>query len=235
MRRMVYRIGRRIAAGTAASLCLAACAAPCLQAEEASGYYDEYGNWVQDAWSGENPDPYAAGDFYADGDPYADAEQTEQAAAMTGTYSVDSGWVVDSVSSTEDKTVYKQEGCVDLDYTSTISCSYLDTNYSVLEYEQLRDMLTNNLLYNNVNAQISTSASYTQAKDYLYIVIVDDTSQEYKDIYHYVVGDYRCFCVEVHQNRAEADAAAAEGRMTPQEVGQSTAEGFTWSMTDTLY
>ena len=158
-----------------------------------------------------------------------DAAQ-DVSSALTGTYSVEAGWTVDSAASTEEKTVYKQDANVGMENTSTITCSYMDTNYSVLEYEQLRDMLTNNLLYANVNAQISTSAVYTQTKDYLYIVIVDDSALDYKDVYHYVVGDYRCFCVEVREYRAEADQAVADGVKTPHEVGQTTAEEFTWGV-----
>lgn len=148
---------------------------------------------------------------------------------MTGTYAAAEGWIEDEEVSTEEKTVYVQALAADADETSTITCSYIDTNYSVLEYEQLRDMLTNNLFYSNVNAQISTSAVYTLSKDYLYILIVDDSAKEYRDIYHYVVGDYRCFSVEVREYRAEAEAAKQLEEDTPQEAGQKIAEEFTWN------
>ena len=148
---------------------------------------------------------------------------------MTGTYTAAEGWIEDEEASTEEKTVYVQASAADADETSTITCSYIDTNYSVLEYEQLRDMLTNNLFYSNVNAQISTSAVYTLSKDYLYILIVDDSAKEYRDIYHYVVGDYRCFSVEVREYRAEAEAAKLLEEDTPQEAGQKIAEEFTWN------
>lgn len=218
MERIVRRFGKRITAGIMTAVCLAVCTGV-LQAEEPSGYYDEAGNWVQDplaegALAGEELQPGADG-------------QTE-AQALTGTYSVGAGWTEDTAAGRDGKTVYKQDACVGMDATSTISCGYMDTNYSVQEYEQLRDMLTNNLLYENVNAQISTSASYTQSKDYLYIIIVDDSAQDYRDIYNYVVGDYRCFCVEVREYRSEAEQAAAAGQKTPQETGQATAEAFTW-------
>lgn len=152
----------------------------------------------------------------------------ESGAPLTGTYTVEDGWSEDIEASDEEMQVYKQTSFGDQENTSTITCSYLDTNYSVLEYEQLRDMLTNNLVYNNVNAQISTSAVYTKEKDCLYIVIVDDSAQEYREIYHYVVGDYRCFCVEVREYRTEAEAAKAQEIKTPQEVGQKMAEEFVW-------
>lgn len=152
----------------------------------------------------------------------------EAGAPLTGTYTVVDGWSEDIEASDEEMQVYKQTSLVDQEDTSTITCSYLDTNYSVLEYEQLRDMLTNNLVYNNVDAQISTSAVYTKEKDCLYIVIVDDSAQEYREIYHYVVGDYRCFCVEVREYRAEAEAAKAQEIKTPQEAGQKMAEEFVW-------
>lgn len=154
------------------------------------------------------------------------ADETE--ASLTGTYSVADGWTEDTDASDDSKKVYKQTEQKDLEDTSTITCSYLDTNYSVLEYEQLRDMLTNNLLYSNVDAQISTSAVYTKEKDCLYIVIVDDSVQDYRDIYHYVVGDYRCFCVEVREYRAEAEQAKAQEQKTPQEVGMQMAQEFVW-------
>ena len=78
--------------------------------------------------------------------------------AMTGSYSVDSDWVRIEQKSDTEKDVYRQEASKDVEETSEITCSYLDTNYSVAEYEQLRDMLTNNLMYSDVNAQISTSS-----------------------------------------------------------------------------
>lgn len=165
------------------------------------------------------------------------AEETEMAAEVsaessgsgTGTYSMEAGWSTDDAACTQDCTVYKQDAYIGQEGTSTITCSYLDTNYSVFEYEQLRDMLTNNLLYSNVNAQISASAVYTDAKDYLYILLVDDASQDYRNIYCYVVGDYRCFCVEVQEYRQEAENLQTQGLSTPQEVGQSTAEKFVWN------
>lgn len=244
MRRTVHTISKRTLAKPAAALCLAICLSgcmgSCLQAEE-SGYFDESGNWVQESYSEEsaaenagfeNLDALAA--LTGDGADAAMADGSgavqDGSAALTGTYSVEAGWSVDDAASTTERTVYKQDAYVGVENTSTITCSYMDTNYSVLEYEQLRDMLTNNLLYANVNAQISTSAVYTQTKDYLYIVIVDDSALEYKDVYHYVVGDYRCFCVEVREYRAEADQAVANGVKTPHEVGQKTAEEFTWGV-----
>ncbi len=153
---------------------------------------------------------------------------TVSSAPLTGTYTVADGWTEDSEASTDEETVYKMSSLIGQTDTSTITCSYMDTNYSVLEYEQLRDMLTNSLVYSNVNAQISTSAVYTKEKDCLYIVIVDDSAQEYRDIYHYVVGDYRCFCVEVREYRAEAEQAKAQDQKTPQEAGQKMAEEFVW-------
>lgn len=161
-------------------------------------------------------------------DPALEVSVQESSEPLTGTYTIEDGWVLDEQESTTEQESYKQDTMLDQSETSVITCSYLNTNYSVMEYEQLRDMLTNNLLYNNINAQISTSAAYTTDKDYLYILIVDDSSQNYRSIYHYVVGDYRCFLVEVKEYRAEAEAAKAEERKTPQEVGQTAAEEFVW-------
>lgn len=191
-----------------------------VQAEEAYGYYDEYGNWISEE----------SQSFDAGAEGAGLVEETEAAAEpLTGTYSVGSGWSVDDYASTQEKTVYKQDAMVGMDGTSTITCSYLDTNYSVFEYEQLRDMLTNNLVYSDVNAQISASAVYTNAKDYLYILTSDDSAKEYRDIYYYVVGNYRCFRVEVREYRSEAEQAKAQGQSTPQEAGQSVAGDFTWN------
>lgn len=163
----------------------------------------------------------------------AEAEEittvSSDASVSEGTYTVPEEWTEDEEASTEEKTVYVQSAYTKAENTSTISISYVDTNYSVLEYEQLRDMLTNNLFYSNVNAQISTSAVYTLAKDYLYILLVDDSAKDYRDIYHYVVGDYRCFLVEVREMRSEAEAAEAQDRDTPQETAKKIAEEFTWN------
>lgn len=170
-----------------------------------------------------------AGDLLEESAEEAEEAAEETAAVLTGTYSVESGWSADSSVSTQDQTVYKQDAYLGVEGTSTITCSYIDTNYSVFEYEQLRDMLTNNLLYSNVNGQISTSAVYTDAKDYLYILIVDDTAQDYRNSYCYVVGDYRCFCVDVKEYRSEAEQLQGQDQKTPQEVGQSIAEKFIWN------
>ncbi len=155
-------------------------------------------------------------------------EENASASARMGTYPAPEDWEeVDSLSG-EDSTVYKRSGFGDETETSTITCNYMDTNYRVVEYEQLRDMLTNNLVYSNINAQISSSAVYTKAKDYLYILTVDDSSKDYRDIYYYVVGDMRCFCVTVKEYRSEAEEMKASETSTPQEAGQKTAEEFTW-------
>ena len=197
-------------------------------AAESFGYFDEAGNWVEGV-PGESGDwEMSDVESYEEPSLEMDAQEAEPV-KKTGSYTPAEGWSVDDFASTEDKTVYKQDGYVGTEGTSTIACSYLDTNYSVLEYEQLRDMLTNNLLYSNVNAQISASAVYTNAKDYLYILLVDDTSQDYRNIYCYAVGDYRCFCVEVKEYRAEAEALKSQGVKTPQETGQKIAESFVWN------
>ena len=161
-----------------------------------------------------------------DGEP---EEQTE-AQELTGSWSVDSAWVQTKAEDEEERWTYKQSGAEAEEDTSTIVCSYLDTNYSVLEYEQLRDMLTNNAVYSNADAQISTSAAYTDAKDYLYMLTVEPSGVDYQDIYYYVVGDRRCFCVEVREYQAEADALEAAQKKTPSQTGQDIAMKFTWNM-----
>lgn len=251
MRRIIYNRKKGIAVCTLLALCMAAAPAQLLRAGELGGYED-------DIWIGDTdvyPEPFAENDaayaadsgevqvqpggddvFWTEDEEAMQAadggalqESSSETAAMTGTYTAPDGWSEDTDQSTQERTVYMPDGKGGEEGSSTISCSYLDTNYSVLEYEQLRDMLTNNLLYSNVNAQISTSAAYTKAKDYLYILIVDDSAEDYRDIYHYVVGDYRCFCVEVREYRAEAEQMAAAGQKTPQQAGQGVAEDFVWT------
>ena len=53
---------------------------------------------------------------------------------------------------------------------------------------------------------------------------------DYQDIYYYVVGDRRCFCVEVREYQAEADALEAAQKKTPSQTGQDIAMKFTWNM-----
>ena len=193
-------------------------------AQEAFGYYDENGNWVEEA--AELPiEITEPGEEAVEENAGVEAPAAQQ----TGTYTMADGWSSDGNASTAERSVYKADAFAGADPTSTITCSYLDTNYSVLEYEQLRDMLTNNLLYSNVNAQISTSAVYTDARDYLYILISDDSTQDFRTVYCYVVGDYRCFCVEVKEYRAEAEQLKAQEQKTPQEAGQEAAESFVWN------
>ena len=93
-------------------------------------------------------------------------------------------------------------------------------------------MLTNNAVYSNADAQISTSAAYTDAKDYLYMLTVEPSGVDYRDIYYYVVGDCRCFCVEVREYQAEADALEAAQQKTPSQTGQDIAMKFTWNMVE---
>lgn len=158
------------------------------------------------------------------------AEEVQLVAeADTGVYTVDPDWVLTDSMSAEEKFVYKMSGSEKEEETSTITCSYIDTNYSVMEYEQLREMLTNNLLYGKVDAEISTSAGYTDAKDCLYVLTADDAEEDFREIYYYVVGDHRCFLVEVKEYRAEAEAKKAEGKDTPAEAGEKTAQKFTWN------
>lgn len=147
---------------------------------------------------------------------------------LTGNYSVDSDWIKIQDKSDSEKEVYQKQANQEAEETSEIACSYIDTNYSVAEYEQLRDMLTNNLMYSDVNAQISTSAGYTDAKDYLYTLTADDSDKDYREIYYYVVGDHRCFCVTVREYREEAEQADSPDD-TPQAVGKKTAQQFTWN------
>ena len=151
-------------------------------------------------------------------------------AAMTdGTYTVCEGWSEDADLSTETEKVYKKAENLEMDETSTISCSFIDTNYTAMEYEQLRDMLTNNLIYSSPNAAISVSGTYTDAKDYLYVLVADDSAQNYREIYYYVVGDLECFVAEVKEYRDEATAAQEHMEDTPEAVGAEIARTFTWN------
>ncbi|MCD7762112.1 MAG: hypothetical protein LUI14_02735 [Lachnospiraceae bacterium] len=205
------------------------------QAEEA-GYSDGTGETLwQDVYSGDtgSSDTFAADQagFGASDAGMAAEEYETETEMLPGTYTMEEGWTENELLSSDGVTVYVQDAYADAESpeTSLISCSFLDTNYSRQDYEQLRDMLTNKILYSNVSAQITTSAVYTLAMDYLYIILVDDSSAEYRTIYHYVVGDYQCFCVEVKEYRAEAEQAEAQEADTPQEIGQKIAEGFVWN------
>ena len=156
------------------------------------------------------------------------AEETE-AELVLGTYTVPEGWSEDtSAESTDTRKIYKKQENLGLDTTSTITCSYIATNYSVLEYEQLRDMLTNDMMYSNVNAEISANAAYTDNKDYLYILTTEDASKDYREIFYYVVGDMECFQVQVKEYRTEADSARETSQKTPEETGKEIATKFVW-------
>ncbi|MCD7715595.1 MAG: hypothetical protein LUG56_07025 [Lachnospiraceae bacterium] len=200
-----------------------------VQAEEA-GYSDSTGGAGETFWQEEYSGDAGSADAFWDGAASEEAYETETE-MLPGTYTMEEGWTENDSLSSEDAAVYVEDAYADTESpeTSSISCSFLDTNYSRADYEQLRDMLTNNLLYSNVNAQITTSAVYTLAMDYLYIVLVDDSSEAYRDIYHYVVGDYQCFCVEVIEYRDEAEQDEAQDLDTPREIGQKVAEGFVWN------
>ena len=151
-------------------------------------------------------------------------------ASMTdGTYTVGENWSEDTDLSTETEKVYKKAEMLESDETSTISCSFIDTNYTAMDYEQLRDMLTNNLIYSSPNASISVSATYTDAKDYLYVLVADDSAQNYREIYYYVVGDMECFVAEVKEYREEAQAASENAEDTPEAVGAEIAKTFVWT------
>ncbi len=180
-------------------------------------YWDEvYDDTDPEEGIGTDPDPGM--------DTDTDTDEEEEEGSGSG-YSVPAGWSADGADGSDGGIVYREDAFEN----STITCGYIDTNYSIQEYEQLRDMLTNNLLYEHVNAQISTSAVYTLAKDYLYIILVDDETEPYCDIYNYVVGDYCCFLVHVKEYRSEAEQALSQDLMTPREAGQSIAESFTWT------
>lgn len=147
---------------------------------------------------------------------------------MKGSYSVPEGWKQDFEMSASEKDCYVFSLENGQRSKSTISCTYIDTAYSVLEYEQLREMLMNNLLYSDSAAQITSSAGYTDAKDYLYILIADNSSAEYRDLYYYVVGDYRCFCVTLREYRDEACAFEGATAISPEQSATKLANSFVW-------
>lgn len=155
-------------------------------------------------------------------------EETSAQLLMTGDYKVPEGWSEDSSSDSEITKIYKRSENLELDATSSITCSYIATNYSVFEYEQLRDMLTNDLVYSKVNADISSSCTYTDNKDYLFILTADDASRDYREIFYYVVGDMECFKVEVKEYRAEAKSAKEAQEKSPEDAGKEIAVKFTW-------
>ena len=159
----------------------------------------------------------------------AEEQTVSQSAEEQGTYTVPDGWSEDTSAETETGKVYKYAEKLEEETSSSITCSYMTTNYMIAEYEQLRDMLTNDIVYSRVNAQISTNASYTDNKDYLYILTADDASLDYREIFYYVVGDLRCFCVTVKEYRSEADEARSAQKATPEEAGKKIAAAFTWN------
>lgn len=156
----------------------------------------------------------------------------EQAAAQDleepGQYTVPDGWSEDTSAGTEAEKVYRYSEKLEEEVSSSITCSYMTTNYMTTEYEQLRDMLTNDIVYSRVNAQISTNAAYTDNKDYLYILTADDAALDYREIFYYVVGDLKCFCVTVKEYRGEADESRNAQKSTPEEAGRQIAAAFTW-------
>lgn len=155
-------------------------------------------------------------------------EETSAQMIVTGTYQVPEGWSEDIAETSDTQNVYKQSEYLDQEDTSVITCSYLATNYSVQEYEQLRDMLTNDMVYDKVNAKISSTCTYTDSKDNLFILTADDASKDYRDIVCYVVGDQECFVVEVKEYRAEAESARADKKKTPEEAAKEIASKFSW-------
>ncbi len=199
-----------------------------VQAEE-YGYENEYEERAQagDDWAevySDRMDEDTAAESDIGIEIFTEEGSEEEDGSGIG-YSVPEGWMANDALDADGAIVYRSDDFAD----STITCSYLDTNYSIQEYEQLRDMLTNNLLYEHVDAQISTSAVYTLSKDYLYIILVDDAADSYREIYNYVVGDYRCFLADVKESRADVDQGVPQDLMTPREAGQSIAESFTWT------
>lgn len=217
MKRIIDQVRPGRIAGAVISVCAAVCAVPMpkLLAEDILVVTED------ETWISETAEDGADESWLQ--------ENVEDAARITGTYTVEDGWVQIPELGTDEETVYKQSGYETSDTTSTMTFSYLDTNYSVFEYEQLRDMLTNNLVYSNVNAQISASAVYTDAKDYLYILVCDDSAKDYRELYYYVVGDHRCFSIEVQEYRAEMEALKAADQETPGEAGQKIAQKFVWN------
>ena len=160
---------------------------------------------------------------------FVSAEQeTSVELSAIGTYQVPDGWSEVTSASSEITKVYRPTENLELDASSEITCSYMATNYSVMEYEQLRDMLTNDMVYGKVGAEISSTCTYTDKKDNLFILTADDESKEYREIVYYVAGEKECFCVEVKEYRAEAESTAAAKKKTPEEIGKEIAAKFSW-------
>lgn len=158
----------------------------------------------------------------------AEEQAVSEGSGEQGQYPVPDGWSEDTSAETGTEKVYKYSEKLEEAGSSSITCSYMTTNYMTTEYEQLRDMLTNDIVYSRVNAQISTNASYTDNKDYLFILTADDASLDYREIFYYVVGDLKCFCAAVKECRCEADEARNAQKPTPEEAGKQIAAAFTW-------
>ena len=61
------------------------------------------------------------------------------------------------------------------------------------------------------------------------MLVADDSAQNYREIYYYVVGDLECFVAEVKEYRDEATAAQENMEDTPEAVGAEIARTFTWN------
>ena len=155
-------------------------------------------------------------------------QETSADMLVTGTYQVPEGWSEVETASSEMTKVYRKAEALEVDAASEITCSYMATNYSLQEYEQLRDMLTNDMVYSKVGAKISSTCTYTDKKDNLFILTVDDESKDYREIVYYVAGEKECFCVEVKEYRTEAESASAAKEKTPEETGKEIAVKFSW-------
>ena len=82
-----------------------------------------------------------------------DVSQTADS-LTTGNWSIPEGWEEKSHvdAGFGEVCVLRASGLSGADVTSEITCSYQSTIFSLAEYEQLREMLTNDVVYQNRNA-----------------------------------------------------------------------------------
>ena len=185
----------------------------------------------QEEWDWNEEYPEAVFDLPDDtAEMEADASQTVET-LTTGNWTIPEGWEEKSHvdAGFGEVCVLRASGLSAADVTSEITCSYQSTIFSLAEYEQLREMLTNDVVYQNRNASVSTSCLYTDVQDNLFQIIADDSSQTYRDIFYYVIGSGKYFSVRVKEYRDEAEAAKAQERKTPSEAARLIAAGFVWN------
>ena len=154
-------------------------------------------------------------------------EVWREPASVYNSYSIPAGWQELPEAAAGGK-VYKQSASMQEPDSSQICCFQETTDYSLMEYEQLRGKLTDQVVYEDSSAVVSSTCTYTEAQDNLFVLTSDDAERPYRDIYYYIVRDYEYFCFHVREDRLEAEKAREQQIDTPEEAGRKMASQFTW-------